>query len=175
MEELEIWLPVVGFEALYEVSNFGRIRRIKQCRGAQVGRVKKPQKLNGGYLLVQLWKNNKYYPRLVHVLVITAFQGPPPEDDLETNHKNGIKEDNRNTNLEWVTHSENNLHAYRELGHKRVCGVDVKTAKLNETKVAEIRTLHQEGHTTRELGRRYGVNHTVISGITRNKTWRHVN
>lgn len=51
-----------------------------------------------------------------HRLVGFAFLGKPPTSEHVINHKNGIKDDNRLENLEWVTISENTLHGFRELG-----------------------------------------------------------
>lgn len=70
-----------------------------------------------GYLGINFWVCGKSYRKLVHRLVAEAFI-PNPENKPEINHKNGIRNDNRVENLEWVTHSENMKHAYKVLGRK---------------------------------------------------------
>ncbi|MBO5714322.1 MAG: HNH endonuclease [Clostridia bacterium] len=70
-----------------------------------------------GYLGISFWIRGKSYRKLVHRLVAEAFI-PNPENKPEINHKNGIRNDNRVANLEWVTHSENMKHAYKVLGRK---------------------------------------------------------
>jgi len=119
--ESEAWRPIDGFEGLYEVSNAGRIRRVgKAARngngrggGATIGRILTPQQSSrNGYLSIQLWSNGKPKMYLVHVLVASAFLGPCP-DGLEVNHADGNKQNAAAYNLEYMTHSENNKHAYR--------------------------------------------------------------
>jgi hypothetical protein len=77
-------------------------------------RVSRPlkQALVVGYPRVSLYVSGEQIQANVHVLVLEAFAGPRP-DGMVANHKNCIKTDNRAENLEWVTQSENVLHAYR--------------------------------------------------------------
>ncbi len=70
-----------------------------------------------GYLRVEFSGINGRSKKLVHRLVGEAFI-PNPESKRTINHKNGIKTDNRVSNLEWNTHSENTKHAFSTLGKK---------------------------------------------------------
>lgn len=104
----EIWKEVLDFGS-YEVNDLGiiRNRRTKE--------IKKTYLDNDGYEKVSLvgFKNGikKTYRKTVHRIVAEAFLGGK-HPDLQVNHKNGIKTDNRVINLEWVTGSENVKHAY---------------------------------------------------------------
>lgn len=112
----EEWKDIPDFEGLYSVSTYGRIRSYPRKCWNGVGffmlkeRVMKLQDNGKGYLQIML--NAGGAPKLfyVHRLVLLTFVGPP--NGLETNHKNGIKKDNTLWNLEYVTSSQNILHAW---------------------------------------------------------------
>lgn len=112
----EIWKSVVGYEGLYEVSSLGNLKSLDRVKGMYgqlknyKGRDLKPNS-NKGYLKQILHKDGERKYAQVHRLVAIAFL-PNPENKQEVNHKNGIKTDNRVDNLEWVTTSENQKHAY---------------------------------------------------------------
>lgn len=118
---MEEWRKIEGFDN-YEVSNFGRIRtleyRVRNRNGTRIvrSRIRKLILDKWGYYMVHLKKSTKTYPQKVHRLVAEAFMSNP-ENKPQINHKNCIKTDNRASNLEWVTQSENVLHSYRN-GHK---------------------------------------------------------
>lgn len=116
---VEEWRAIPGFEGLYEVSDHARVRRIGRAArsgngrggGARQGRVLALQLRPTGYQSVQLWRDGKYFSRLVHTLVAAAFIGPkPPNHDV--NHIDGDKVNNARPNLEYLTRSENMEHAY---------------------------------------------------------------
>lgn len=122
MNDDEIWLPVVGYEGLYEVSSHGRIRSItkqvwqkskygKLMLNTFPGRIRKPGIGMGGYLHIPIYKNNKPKGTTVHRLVCEAFHRRP-DNKTYVNHRDGNKLNNRADNLEWCTASENNKHAY---------------------------------------------------------------
>lgn len=117
LEEVEEWRAVVGYEGYYEISSIGRIRgvdrNITRKDGVKAfvrGKILAPNKTQSGYLFVDLGMERKRHDFKVHRLVATAFI-PNPENKPEVNHINGIKTDNRLSNLEWVTHKENMIHA----------------------------------------------------------------
>ena len=103
---LEVWKDIENYENIYQVSNFGNIRNKK------TNKILKPAKDHGGYLIVNLSKNNKHKTRTIHRLVAKAFISNN-DNKSQVNHKNGIKTDNNVINLEWVTASENLKHAYK--------------------------------------------------------------
>lgn len=108
---MERWLPVVGHEGEYEVSDEGRVRSLDReimCAGRYVsrrkGRLLKPGRATAGHLTVSLGKGNS---RLVHHLVLEAFVGSCPPG-FECRHLNGDEGCNRLTNLKWDTRGNNN-------------------------------------------------------------------
>ncbi|RYF47238.1 MAG: HNH endonuclease [Comamonadaceae bacterium] len=71
-----------------------------------------------GYLFVCLSKDGERREVSVHQLVCSVFNGDAPSPGLQVNHKDGKKDHNAATNLEWVTASENVLHSFRVLGRQ---------------------------------------------------------
>ena len=123
----EIWLDVKGYEGLYKVSNFGRVKSLARKYKNQYGEFgykkefikaqkiscyNKKEKQKNGYFVVNLAKDDNGNWIRVHRLVAEAFI-PNPENKKEVNHKDGNKLNNKVDNLEWVTHQENCLHAWR--------------------------------------------------------------
>jgi hypothetical protein len=106
----EVWKPVLQYEGYYEVSNLGRVRSVRSGRGTKAGRILNTPPDTDGYPRVRLSRFNKPVDVNVHVLVALTFIGPCPEG-LEVNHKDLKRNNNRASNLEYLTHSENQQHA----------------------------------------------------------------
>jgi hypothetical protein len=116
--EWEDWRNIPGYEGLYQVSSFGRIKRIANSRYNSLTKSfnKKEYILSTpvndkGYSTANLYKNGKASPVRIHRLVAEVFM-PNNENKPEVNHINGIKSDNQLNNLEWATRSENQKHAF---------------------------------------------------------------
>ena len=110
----EIWRPVVGYEGLYEVSSYGKVRSLDRYvidslenKRFYKGKVLSPGIRPDGYLFVILSCNGKSKTINVHRLVAQAFI--PNFDNLPmVNHKNEDKSNNRVDNLEWCNSKYNN-------------------------------------------------------------------
>lgn len=99
----EVWKPVVGYEGLYAVSNLGRVRSFHGK-----GRILKlqPSTHRPPRMQVELYSDNTGTWKLVHRLVLEAFEGPSPFG-MEGCHKDGDPSNNKLTNLMWGTHRAN--------------------------------------------------------------------
>lgn len=131
-----------------------------------------------GYLNISLSRdpndNSKKMMILAHHAVWLAARRKIP-DELEINHKNGIKTDNRLENLELVTHVENMRHARSVLGWQPKQfgkGEGNVNAKLTDDSVLKIRA--SIGETQRALAKRFGVSQAAINSIKLRKTWKHI-
>lgn len=119
ISESEEWRPVVGFEGLYEVSNAGRVKSLARLRKGRGGhptavreRILKPSIATNGYPFLILSKHGRPHNKNVHRLVAQAFCYGKSEEFNQVNHKDGNKQNNTASNLEWVTGGENLKHAW---------------------------------------------------------------
>lgn len=103
----EVWKPVKSFENVYKVSNLGRISNHRKILATH--------KINSGYMKVSFKFNGHLTNKLVHRVVAEAFI-PNSQNKKEVNHLDGNRLNNRSSNLEWVTSSENKRHAREQLG-----------------------------------------------------------
>ena len=137
----EAWKDIKGYEGKYKVSNLGRIKSLYKNKD---GKVMKYLSNPNGYLYIALTKGDRNYKRLlIHRLVAIHFI-PNPEDKPQVNHIDGNKHNNSVSNLEWVTGSENQIHAYN---HKLRGNKDIDddliidlyiNKKMPTTKIAKI-------------------------------------
>lgn len=105
----EIWQSVDGYEGLYLVSTYGRVLSAPRNGAKKEWHFLAPHYVQG-YIQYELSKNNQSKEYKAHRLVAQAFL-PNPEKKREVNHIDGDKHNNHLDNLEWVTTSENQLHA----------------------------------------------------------------
>lgn len=98
----EIWKDIVDYEGLYQVSNLGNIKSFHNNKE----KILKPRKVKDGYLMICLYKNGKGKNYQVHRLVAKYFI-KDYDENLEVNHKDYDKENNKANNLEMMTRIQN--------------------------------------------------------------------
>lgn len=112
----EVWLPVLGFEAYFEISSRGRVNSLPRLdrRGRRVrGGIRKLHRNPAGYVCVTLKVDGVSHRKEIHWLVLEAFHGPKEDPRLHGCHYDDDKENNTPWNLRWDTPSENLRDAYR--------------------------------------------------------------
>jgi hypothetical protein len=161
---------VPGYEN-YECDIFGNVYSLNY-NGTGERRKLKTKTHRNGYIALGLFKNGKQKGFYVHRLVMLTFFG---KSDLQVNHINGIKEDNRLENLEYCTALENTTHAIKE-GLRNHKGENHCKSYLTESEVIEIKTalLNPYWGINSDLGRKYKTTKYTICDIRKGKTWKHV-
>lgn len=158
----EIWKRFKDTD--YQVSNLGNVFSVYS--GMQL----KPF-MNDRYLVVDLFAYTVRQRIAVHRMVAIAFIENPDNKEY-VNHIDGNKLNNCVDNLEWVTASENSIHAVAT-GLSPI-GEAKTLAKLTEKDVLEIQAAFEAGEKDFVLAEKYGVTSGVISSIRLGKTWKHV-
>lgn len=173
----EEWRPIPGYGNRYEASSLGRIRRVGIGRNGRPGGVLSPG-LGGQkrrpYLQVGLLHDGKRTTKLVHVLVMLAFHGPPPQGH-EVDHLDNDSMNPRLDNLEYVTRSEQQKRCYRRDGRapSNKGGELAFTAKLTWDQVREIRRrLAAKEISGRALARELGLSQGAITDIATGRNWK---
>lgn len=172
---MEIWRDVVGYEGLYRVSDLGQVRSMTRrtighngVAQVRTGRVLKQGRSSPSYRRVVLYGLNpaeKARGFSVHRLVWSAFRGPIPEG-LEINHKDFDRTNNRLSNLELMTPSQNVMYSVDAGRWGDTRGEKNGVSLLTDEEVILMRKLYDEGWTLKQLNRRFGVRCAwdVVSG-----------
>ena len=154
----EEWRDIKGYEGIYKISNLGRVKSLKRFRKGKNGslaplkeRILKPKISNKGYYQVCLYKNSKAGLYYVHRLVWIAFNGQIIEN-MQVNHINEVKTDNRLSNLNLMTQKENLNWGTRNERSAKNRSKSVLQFDLNDNLIKEFPSLMQ---VERELGFSY--------------------
>lgn len=158
---------IEGYE-LYFISDDGKVFSDKYKTRRELSQ----RKNSRGYMYVNLCKNGKYKSVTVHRLVANAFLENRC-GTLEVNHKDGNKENNDISNLEWVTKSQNIKHAFRNgLNHPRIHEYH-HASKLTEKDVCEIREKYSKGEKIVNISKLFpNVSYSTIKNVCSKRCWR---
>ena len=128
-----------------------------------------------GYEKVQMMSTDgKRHRYSVHRLVLENFNPIENMNEFQVNHIDGNKRNNNLSNLEWVTCSENLIHAHK-IGLKNQSGEHNNASKLTEEQVKEIiNMLLEHKYTYGQIAEKFGVSDEAIGGIKRKERWKYL-
>lgn len=173
----EIWKDIPNYEGLYQVSNLGNFKsfdRIVKYNNVTVirkGRLLKLRQNRDGYSYTVFSVNSIRKTIKPHRIVAEVFLKNPFNKPC-VNHKNGIKHDNRIENLEWVTYSENTIHAVsiglkkgKKNGTSHLC-------KLTKKQVNKIKNMYSKGNISQfAISKQFNISQSQVSRICRGVNW----
>ena len=160
----ENWVDINGYEGKYQVSDMGNVRSTNQ--GQHHDKVLTERLGTHGYNRASLSSGGIVREYRVHRLVAQAFiDNPDGKENI--NHINGIRNDNRVSNIEWCTKSENAIHAYETGLHRKLYG------KLDESDVLSIHALSMD-YSYRDVGMMFGVGSSTVYSIVNGRKFQHV-
>jgi hypothetical protein len=176
-DKIEI-VDIVGYEGLYAITNQGEVWSYPKNTNNKSGKWMKKD-YSRSYTTICLFKNSIKKRFLVHRLVAQAFCHKSDET-YQVNHINGNKRDNVYTNLEWVSRSENRLHAWREglqvatdLHIQSAINAGIGRRIFNDKEVKSIRQFKGK-KSQRTIAKMYNTSQAVIQYILANKTYKEV-
>lgn len=176
MNSIETWKVIPGFDGTYFASNTGKVKSIDRSyiskdnkRCFRKGSILKPTRDRGGYLYVTLcFSGGKKTMKLHRLIALSFCKGF--EEGLNVHHINGIRDDNRAENLQWVTKADNNRERY-ERGFYNAIGSKAHASKLKEEYINIIFSLYNSGVSQPVIAKAFNVTQATISNIITNKTY----
>ena len=166
----ELWQPIAGYEGLYDISNWGRVRSM-HSRTASGPRILRQSFSSHGYLQVNLCKNGKPKTFDVHRLVAQTFLGPCPAGQVVRHGTAGML-DNSVQNLCYGSHQQNFQDRRRDGTYP--AGETSPNAKLNDALIVQIRKECESGRSQRAIAKQFNVSQQQVSDIKLRKCWAHI-
>ena len=158
----EEWKDIEGYEGIYRVSSLGRVKSLARHK-RKTDRIVTGSPNTVGYICIQLRKDNKRKSKLLHRLVLAAFEPCDYEDELDVNHKDLNIKNNRLDDLEWCDANYNSSHYWNtaNLTERKLTsqGENHYLCKVTEDVVLEIRKLYSEGNTNKST-----ISRSIVTG-----------
>lgn len=180
--ELKVYSLVLSGEL--EIDQEGRVWRVKKRtfdRWTGMTRVTDCERVRAevgrpgnNYLQVRAMIDGKRHYAAAARLVYLHFKGQIPQG-ITVNHEDGVKPNNRPTNLELATYGEQRHHAIRVLRakHHDVRGSKNPRTRLTEAAVISIRAARAAGALVKTVAKEHGITPKAASAICRGATWKH--
>lgn len=168
----EEWKEIINSEGKYLISNYGRVKSLKNGRE----RILKTRKTHDGFLWYSLSFKGNVRTLRAHRLVAEYFI-PNPDNKPTVNHIDGNKENNRVDNLEWATLKEQMKHAYENRLKKPVQGALQGNSLLSEEEVKEIRRVyksHSKEFGMIPLAKKYNVSVSTINKCVGRRSYKNI-
>lgn len=162
---------------IFEVDNEGCVWRlaVRDCahRITPVARKRAERRTVRGYLALSASVGNRKIVALAHRIIWIYLHGPIP-NGLEMNHKDGNKANNQPGNLELVTASQNQKHAYRIIKtHQPKRGEENGFSKLTNNTVIDIRRRRAKGESLSKMAAEYSVSYYTAWDAVKRR-WKHI-
>jgi len=179
----EIWRNVNGWEGIYQISSFGRIKALerffvkKNSRSLGLKAVYQHEKIRSvrlnpnGYCTISFWIEGKPIHKLVHRLVALHFIDNP-NNYKQVGHLDNNPANAKWDNLEWGTQKMNIQYAVK-CGRWHTGQKNYQT-KLKDSDIPKIRELLKSGLSSRKIAAQFDIDKHAILSIKNNKTWKHI-
>ena len=173
VNNIEIWKDIIGYEELYKISNYGKVKSLINNHNKYREKILMPRKVGQfNYLNIMLYKNKIGKSFYIHRLVLETFVGLCP-DGMECRHLDNNPQNNKLDNLQWSTPKIN--QSDRILNGTSNIGSGCGTSKLNNIAVRIIKRLLETKYLTQtEISKIFIVSNATISLIKNKKRWNHI-
>lgn len=172
IEYVEEWKAISGYNGAYVASSMGRIKTTGNRYNGNKEQILSLRLDKDGYVIVNLYNKDGMKTKKVHRIVCDCFH-ENPENKKEVNHKKGIKTDNRSSQVEWATQSENMKHKHNVLMYPppiKAFRVGDNIGSLNHKSIKiKCDTLDMLFNCISEAEKVIGVKREVISEIIKSK------
>lgn len=174
----EKWLPVVGWEGYYSISDLGRVRSesrtVRHAGGGLYtvgGHLLSVSPARKNYPCVNFSRNGKHKTQKVHLLVLKAFRGPCPAG-MECRHLDGNAENRALSNLEWGTPKENGEDRVRHGTSSKVGRMPIGAAHHNaKLTVAKAAAIKEDPRPPVEIAAENGLHPATVRLIKNGRNW----
>lgn len=160
-------LEIDGLKKEYLIYDDGRVYDVK------LQRFKKPIENKKGYLRYSFYIHGKDKKFFIHRLVLSSFNPVEGMENLQVNHIDGDKKNNKLENLEWCTQSENQIHAFSH-GLISRAGEKNSQCKLTEKDVFEIISMLKNKEPYNIISKKFNISKHTIAAIRSKKLWKYI-